>query len=92
MLLQVTLFEWNGSREELDKWVSKYAEACKKHDVVFKGLYAPLSEPYNFAMMIDNESEVGGDMSRMNLPFMDVGFKPPQMGILIQKTYVPQQF
>ncbi len=86
-MLQLTLFTWNGTADEAKAWVKKYKEACKKNGVTFKGYYAPLQEPYHYTIITDNESE---DFSKLSSPFRDVGWKPPQMDIMISKYYAAQ--
>ena len=81
------LYTWNGTTDEAKAWIRKFKDACKKNGVTYKGYYAPLQEPYHYAIMFDNESQ---DFSKLNLPFKDVGWKPPQMGIMISKYYATQ--
>ncbi len=54
-MIQVGMFTWNGTRDELKTYVGKYEEACKKNGLVSKGLHAPLQEPYHYAFIIDNK-------------------------------------
>ena len=77
------MFTWNGTRDELKEYVNKYEEACKKNGLVYKGLHAPLQEPYHYAFIIDNEQQ---NMDKFNKPFQELR-KPSQMGIWIAKYY-----
>lgn len=77
------MFTWNGTREELKEYVSKYEESCKKNGLVSKGLHAPLQEPYHYAFIIDNKQQ---NMNDFNKPFQELG-KPEKMGIWIAKYY-----
>lgn len=82
-------FDWSGTRDELDAWVKKYKEACKKNGITFRGYYAPPQDRYHWVLMAEYLSEIP-DQTKLSAPFREVGFKPPQMGHMITKYYVPQ--
>ncbi len=88
-MLQVAMFTWNGTTDELKEYTGKYEEACKKNGLVYKGLHAPLQEPYHYAFIIDNKQQ---NMDNFNKPFRDSGMKPPQMGIWIAKYYAKMEW
>jgi hypothetical protein len=88
-MIQVGMFTWKGTTEEAQEYAKKYEEACKKNGLVFKGVYAPLQEPYHYSFMVDNEKQ---DMSGFSAPFRDAGYKPPQMGTWITKYYAKMEW
>ena len=83
------MFTWKGTQEELQAYAKKYQEACKKHGIKFKGVYAPLQEPYHYAFIMDNEKQ---DMSGFTEPFREAGLKPPQMITNIGKFYAKMEW
>jgi hypothetical protein len=80
-------FTWKGTTEEVKSWIKKYKKACEKNGITYKGYYAPPQDPYHWVIMTDNEIQ-GHD--NLSAPFREVGYKPPQMDVMIVKYYAPQ--
>ena len=88
-MLEIGMFTWNGTREELQSYAKKYEEACKKNGLVYMGLHAPLQEPYHYAFIVDNERQ---NTDNFNKPFREIGMKQPQVGVWVYKYYAKMEF
>jgi hypothetical protein len=84
----ISMFTWTGTTDELKTYESKYKEACKKNGIKYKGLWAPLQEPYHYAFIIDNEKQSFDGIAK---PFRDAGLKPPQMAVNVGKFYAKME-
>ena len=77
-MLQLFYFDWKGTRDELEKYCAKYGEACKKHNLTYRGCYAPPQEKWHYVIVVEATglSEVSYDV--FNPPFFEIG-KSKQM-------------
>ena len=88
-MIELGMFTWNGTTEELKSYADEYAKACEKHGLKFIGVYAPLQEPYHYAFAVDNKMQ---NRDGFDKPFRETGMKHPKVGVWIYKNYAKMEW
>ncbi|MDP6458188.1 MAG: hypothetical protein QGF78_02510 [Candidatus Bathyarchaeota archaeon] len=83
-MIILVFFDWNSSGKELRRWNNQFKEACRKHGMIFKGLYGPMGQKFNFTWIIESES-----VDKFIETTKSV-IRPPAMTHYITEVLIPQ--